>query len=171
MNWKILAGGAVVILPAVWLLAEGFGHDPRALPSVLEGKPAPGFALSTMEGEPVALASLEGSPVVLNFWATWCVPCLQEHDTLLQGARRYEPRGVVFLGVLYGDEAENAEKYLKKHGRAYPTLLDPNQRTAIDYGVGGVPETFFIDRKGQIVRKVSGPLLPEVLVETLEAML
>ncbi len=171
MNWKILGVGALVVVPMVWLLAEGFGHDPRALPNVLEGKEAPGFALQTLEGDPVSLESVRGSPVVLNFWATWCVPCLQEHPVLLEAARRYQGRGVVFLGVLYGDEAADANAYLKKHGKAFPTLLDPAQRTAIDYGVGGVPETFFIDRSGQIVRKVSGPVSPDVMVSTLEEML
>lgn len=171
MNWKILGAGALVVIPAVWFLGKGFGVDPRALPSVLEGKPAPGFSLTTLEGEATSLDALRGSPVVLNFWATWCVPCLQEHPLLLEGARRYQDRGVVFLGVLYGDEADKANAYLKKHGKAYPTLLDPAQRTAIDYGVGGVPETFFIDRQGQIVRKVSGPVSPDVLVTTLEALL
>lgn len=171
MNWKILAAGALVVVPLVWVLAEGFGRDPRALPSVLEGTEAPGFSLTTLEGEVVSLDSLRGSPVVLNFWATWCVPCLQEHPVLLQGASRYKGRGVVFLGLLYGDEPEKATAYLEKHGAAYPTLLDPGQRTAIDYGVGGVPETFFLDREGRIVRKVSGPLSPDVLFGTLEALL
>lgn len=171
MNWKILAAGGLVVIPLVWVLAEGFGRNPRALPSVLEGKPAPSFALETLDGEKVSLADLRGSPVVLNFWATWCTPCLQEHPLLLEAARRYTSRGVTFLGVLYGDEPPAARTYLKKHGSAYPTLLDPAHRTAIDYGVGGVPETFFIDRNGQVVLKVSGPVTPDTLVGTLEAML
>lgn len=171
MNWKILAAGGLVVLPFLWVLNRGFDYDPRALPNALEGKEAPGFSLSTLEGEPVSLAGLKGSPVVLNFWASWCVPCLQEHPILLEAARRYEGRGVVFLGVLYGDEPKNGLDFLAKHGMAFPTLVDPAQRTAIDYGVAGVPETFIIGRDGQIVKKVVGPVNPDELVNTLEALL
>ena len=171
MNWKVLAAGGVIVLPLIWVLNRGFDYDPRALPSAMEGKVAPTFALSTLDGEPVGLKSLRGSPVVLNFWASWCVPCLQEHPTLLEAASRYQGRGVVFLGVLYGDEAPNGLEFLAKHGKAYPTLLDPGQRTAIDYGVAGVPETFFISPQGQIVKKVVGPVSPEDVVSTLEALL
>lgn len=171
MNWKVLAAGGALVLPLIWVLNRGFDFDPRALPNALEGKPAPSFALSTLEGQPVSLKSLEGSPVVLNFWASWCVPCLSEHPTLIEAAERYKGRGVVFLGVLYGDEAQNGLDFLAKHGGAYPTLLDPGQRTAIDYGVAGVPETFFISRGGQIVKKVVGPVSPSLVVQTLEALL
>lgn len=171
MNWKVLGAGALMVVPLVWLLAQGFGRDPRALPSVLEGRRAPDFSLVTLEGEPVSLASLKGKPVVLNFWATWCTPCAVEHPTLLEAARRYEPRGVVFLGVLYGDEPDKARDFLTKRGAAYPTLVDPEQHTAIDFGVAGVPETFFLDGNGQIVRKVSGPVSVDVILETLEPML
>ena len=171
MNWKILAVGALCAVPAVVILAEGFGHDPRALPSVLEGKPAPGFSLTSLDGQPISLAEQRGKPVVVNFWATWCVPCSQEHPLLLEAAQRYQDRGVVFLGVLYGDTADKAVPFLKKHGSAYPNLLDPGQVTAIDYGVGGVPETFFIDKSGMIARKVVGPVSPDEMISTLESLL
>lgn len=171
MNWKILAVGAALTIPVVWLLNEGFGRDPRALPSVMEGKVAPAFALVTLEGDPVSLADMRGQPVVVNFWATWCVPCAQEHPTMIATARRYEGRGVAFLGVLYGDEPENAAKFLLKKGAAYPTLVDPQQRTAIDFGVAGVPETFFIDKQGMIKKKVVGPVSEGELEQTLEEML
>jgi len=144
------------------------GTDPHALPSVLEGRVAPGFALKTLEGEDVDLASLAGKPLVLNFWATWCQPCALEHPNLMAGARRNP--GVVFLGVLYGDTPEKAKRYLARAGSAYPTLVDPGQRTAMDYGVGGVPETFFIDRGGRIVKKLAQPLSAAELQRNVEAI-
>ena len=171
MNWKILAVGALCAVPAVVILAEGFGLDPRALPSVMEGKPAPTFSLTSLDGQPISLTEQRGKPVVVNFWATWCVPCAQEHPLLQEAAQRYQPQGVVFLGVLYGDTADKAVPYLQKHGSVFPNLLDPGQVTAIDYGVGGVPETFFIDKTGLVVRKVVGPVSPDVMISTLEGLL
>jgi cytochrome c biogenesis protein CcmG/thiol:disulfide interchange protein DsbE len=129
---------------------------------------APGFALTTLDGEAVDLASLAGKPLVLNFWATWCQPCKLEHPNLLEGARRNP--GVAFLGVLYGDTPEKAKRYLDRVGSAYPTLVDPGQRTAMDYGVGGVPETFFIDREGRIVKKLAQPLSATELQRQVEAI-
>jgi cytochrome c biogenesis protein CcmG/thiol:disulfide interchange protein DsbE len=171
MNWKVLVAGLVPVAALVAVLASGFGKDPKALPSMLEGKAAPPFALETLDGKPVSLESLKGTPVVVNFWATWCRPCAMEHPVLLKAAQVYEPRGVRFLGILYGDEADKARAYLAREGQAYPTLLDPGQRTGIDYGVGGVPETFFIGRDGTIVRKYTGPIPWTDMVEILEELL
>ena len=171
MNWKVLGAGAVIVLPLIWLLQQGFGRDPHALPSALEGKVAPGFSLNTLEGEAVSLSDFSGKPVVLNFWASWCRPCLQEHPVLLEAARRYQRRGVVFLGVSYGDEPRDAQAFLDQHGQAYPTLADPDQRTAIDYGVAGVPETFFVAPDGTVALKISGPVSEEIVVKTIEGML
>ena len=170
MNWRLLGLGLAGVSVLVGVLAAPIwkGTDPHALPSVLEGRMAPGFALTTLEGEAVDLASLAGKPLVLNFWATWCQPCKLEHPNLLEGARRNP--GVAFLGVLYGDTPEKAKRYLDRVGSAYPTLVDPGQRTAMDYGVGGVPETFFIDREGRIVKKLAQPLSATELQRQVEAI-
>jgi len=170
MNWKVLLGALLVIVPLVWLLATGFGHDPRALPSTLEGKPAAPFTLQDLDGRTVSLAALKGRPVVLNFWSTWCVPCVAEHPLLQAAARREGPEGVVFLGVLYGDEPARARAYLERAGSAYPTVVDTSGAVIVDYGVGGVPETFFVDRRGTIAAKVTGPLDAETLARHLEAI-
>ncbi len=170
MNWKILLGALLVIVPLVWLLATGFGHDPRALPSVLEGKPAASFTLPDLDGGTVSLESFRGRPVVLNFWSTWCVPCVSEHPVLQAAARGEGPDGIVFLGVLYGDEPERARRYLARAGSAYPTVVDPTGAVIVDYGVGGVPETFFVDRRGVIAAKFTGPLDAASLARHLEAV-
>jgi len=171
MNWKMLVAGLVPIIALVAVLANGFGKDPKALPSMLDGKPAPGFILYDLDGQQVTLEQFAGSPVVINFWATWCRPCAVEHPILLQSAEMYGPRGVQFLGVVYGDTEEKVRPYLKRHGSSYPALLDPGQRTAIDYGVGGVPETFFLSREHIIVRKHAGPLSFNIISEVLEELL
>lgn len=172
MNWKVLGAGALVVVPLIVFLALGFGRDPRALPSVLEGKPAPDWTLVAMDsGEEYSLQALRGQPVVLNFWASWCVPCAQEHPWLVRTSKLYQPRGVVFLSVLYNDTPEKGRGFLKRYGENYPTLLDPAERVAIDYGVAGVPETFVIDQQGNIVKKFVGPVVPDELIATLEALL
>jgi cytochrome c biogenesis protein CcmG/thiol:disulfide interchange protein DsbE len=156
VNGVVLALGLVIVVPLVALLGSGFGNDPRAVPSVLVGKPAPGFTLRDLNGTPVSLEALRGRPVVLNFWSTWCQPCRLEHP-LLQDAARAWP-DVAFLGVVYNDEAEKCRRYLDKAGSAYPALIDPDGRVAIDYGVAGVPETFIVAPDGTIAHKHVGPL-------------
>jgi cytochrome c biogenesis protein CcmG/thiol:disulfide interchange protein DsbE len=166
MNWPVLGFGLTMIAALVWILASGFGKDPHALPSVLEGKSAPAFTLLDLEGQEVSLTDYAGKPMVVNFWASWCSPCAMEHPALLRGAQAYPD--VVFLGVLYGDTIEKANVFLKNRGSAYPSLQDPEQRTAIDYGVAGVPETFFLSRDHVVVSKVSGPLNQPALVSAVE---
>lgn len=167
MNRRVLLIGAVVILPMIALLVVSLGRDPHKVQSPLIGKPAPPFALRAAGGEEVIdLASLRGTPVVINFWATWCVPCYQEHGVLTQSAQRLQP-GVRFLGVVYDDEEPKALQFLQQYGSAYPSLMDNLGKTAISYGVYGVPETFFLDASGTIVSKHEGPLTPESLAENI----
>lgn len=165
VNIRILAMGLAVIVPLVAILASGFGNDPRALPSVLVGREAPPFQLVDLEGNTWSSADLEGQPIILNFWSTWCGPCKYEHPLLLQAAR--ERPDVKFFGVLYSDQPDKAKRYLDKAGSAYPTLIDPNNGTATDFGVAGVPETFFIDRNGVIVHKHAGAVYPQLMLEKL----
>ena len=171
MNWKVLAAGLVISAPLVAILAAGFGRDPKLRSNALEGTKAPMFDLQTLDGKAFSLEGARGQPTVVNFWSTWCQPCKIEHPVLMQAARAYGPLGVNFVAVLYQDETSKARAYLKQSGSHWPTLEDPGGRTAIAYGVAGVPETFFIDADGTIVRKVSGPVSQEVMVSTLEQML
>jgi len=165
VNKKVLYIGLALVVPMLVLFAASFGNDPRAVPSVLEGAEAPTFELTTLDGDSVSLGGLQGKPVVINFWSTWCLPCKQEHHVLLDGARRH--KDVQFLGILYSDTPDKAVRYLATAGAAYPHLIDVNGRTAIDYGVAGVPETYFIDAAGRIVHKqvgpVNGPLLEALI--------
>lgn len=171
MNWKILVPGLLLVVGLVALFASGFGRDPRALPTTLEGRPAPAFSLPTLEGERIALEDLRGHPVVVNFWATWCAPCIQDNQMLMQLARIYEPQGVVFLGVLYGDEPDRARRWVRRQESMYPTLVDEERRMIIDYAVGGVPETFVIDGQGRIAHKIVGVVRPAELRAVLEELL
>ncbi len=148
----------IIVAPIVYLLTFGLMRNPQDLPSVLIGKPAPTFVLQTLDGKKVTLESFKGSSVILNFWATWCGPCAYEHPVLKEARDRYEKEGVKFFGVVYQDTPENAKAFIKEMGEPFMVLLDPESKAAIDYGVGGVPETFFIDPQGIIRAKSMGVL-------------
>ena len=159
MNRGVLIVGLALTAPLVWVLASGFGKDPHAIESPLVGRRAPTFALRQLQGGQTVGLKSAGKPTVLNFWATWCRPCVQEHGVLTAAAQRHKK--VQFLGVVYEDTPERIRSYLKRSGAAYPTLIDEAGKTAIAYGVYGVPETFFISADGKIVAKHAGPLNPQ----------
>ncbi|MFZ5482181.1 MAG: cytochrome c-type biogenesis protein CcmH [Myxococcota bacterium] len=153
----VLAVGLAIVLPLVAVLANGFRFDPRAIDSPLVEKAAPDFALTSIDGQPFKLSDLRGKPVVVNFWATWCVPCQQEHALLLAAAKKWGDRAT-FLGVVYQDTPEKIRGWLDRHGEGYPTLVDEGSKVAIAYGVYGVPETYVIDAGGVIRHKFVGPV-------------
>jgi cytochrome c biogenesis protein CcmG, thiol:disulfide interchange protein DsbE len=173
VNWRHSAIGAMAALPVIALLAFGLTRDPRSIDSPLPGRAAPEFALPIMFSEDsVRLADLRGHVVVLNFWASWCVPCLTEHPVLTDAATAYHDHGVRFLGVLYRDAPENADRWIQRlGGTSYPSAEDEGSRTAIDYGLSGVPETFVIDRDGTIAYKHLGPLTATQLSRYIDAVL
>jgi cytochrome c biogenesis protein CcmG, thiol:disulfide interchange protein DsbE len=169
-GWKIIlvsvASAALLIV-----LFLGFGRDPHAVPFALKGKPAPDFKLTPiLGGEPIGLAALKGKPIVMNFWATWCVPCKYEHPILEEAHRQFQS-DAHFLGVLFEDTPERAKTFLAQNRSSYAQLVDPLSRTAVDYGIAGVPETYFIDKNGIIVYKHVGPVDFETFNKQMRALL
>lgn len=165
----------VVLLPLLLFLALAglflqrllFGGDTSEVPSALIGRPIPAFDLPPLEGlqrdgKPVpglASADVKGRVTVVNVWASWCVPCRQEHP-ILEGASRDGRFRLV--GINYKDEPENARRFLGQLGNPYAAVgTDSRGRTAIDWGVYGVPETFVVAADGTIAYKYIGPLTPE----------
>ena len=173
MNWKRAVVGAGIALPLVALLAYGLTQDPKAVKSPLPGLDAPNFTLETMgSGQKVTMADLRGQILVLNFWASWCIPCRQEHEALSQTATAYQNKNVRFFGILYQDAPANATKFIQEMGgQTYPTLLDPGDRTAIDFGLYGVPETFFVDHQGKVAEKIIGPVTAESMQKILDRLI
>ncbi len=162
MRWKKVAWPAS-ILPFLGLLAYGLTRNPNIIESPLPGRPAPDFALETLGGERLALLDLRGKVVVVNFWASWCLACEAEHPYLVEAERKYADEDVQMVGVIYQDSRANAERYIRRMGGDWPNLVDPGSRVAIEYGVYGVPETFFIGRDGIITYKQIGPVDRRIL--------
>lgn len=169
LNRRVLVLGLLVVIPLLVVLLMNLGRNPHMVRSPLVGRAAPPFTLTPVGGgAPVSLESLRGRPVVLNFWATWCTPCIQEHPAL-SGVAAARP-DVTFLGVVYQDEEARIRDFQRRYGSTYPSLVDPDGKTSIAYGIAGVPETFFIDRTGTIVEKVSYALSAEEIQSQLARM-
>lgn len=162
--------GAVALLTA--LFGVGLTRDPSLIRSPLVGHRAPNFALRTLDGSRlVRLSELRGQVVVVNFWASWCAACREEHPNLLAAWARYRDQGVVMLGIDYQDSASAARAFMREMGGGWPILVDPGSRVALDYGVYGVPETFFIDRGGIVDLKRIGPSSYQLLTEEIQRLL
>jgi len=120
------------------------------------GTLAPSFSLTTLDGSPIHLADLRGRPVIVNFWASWCVPCIEEFPVLRDAAARHADDGLVIVGIVYRDRTEAARQFMASNGATWTAAMDPDERVAEAYEVVGPPETFFIGRDGTIVARHFG---------------
>lgn len=171
-NWAVFIPGiaffVLVVLFAVVMARPG--RDVRDIPSMLIGRMAPQTVLPPIEGlrtpdgRPVPgfdTASFGGEPVLVNVWASWCVPCRDEHPLLMKIA---EEDGVTIAGLNYKDKAENALKFLSGLGNPFAQAgADLPGRAAIEWGVYGVPESFVVGADGTVLYKHTGPLTPEAI--------
>jgi cytochrome c biogenesis protein CcmG/thiol:disulfide interchange protein DsbE len=152
--------------------------DPSKLPSALIGKPVPRLDLAGLEGlveagHPVSgLNSADlahGDVSVVNFWASWCLPCVEEHPLLTELKRR---TGADLYGINYKDQTAAARRFLGRYGNPFKAVgVDGNGRAAIEWGVYGMPETFIVNGEGRIVYKHVGPITPEALEGKLVPMI
>jgi cytochrome c biogenesis protein CcmG/thiol:disulfide interchange protein DsbE len=171
----IWTGVAVVLVGLMTAVFAGrFGEDPRLVDSPLIGEQVSAMRLEFLEDEgSVSFDELKGQVVVVNFWASWCIPCRTEHRALTSAATTYGSSGVQFVGVVFQDEVDAATSFLDELGRGtnYLYVLDPGSRAAVEFGVFGVPETFFVDREGRIVHKIAGPVNSNSLNSAITAIL
>jgi cytochrome c biogenesis protein CcmG/thiol:disulfide interchange protein DsbE len=169
----LVAGLGVVAL--LGLLVWALGRVGTVGPVAVASRPAPRFEL-TLFGQPGSPAGpwrtedLAGRPAVLNFWASWCVPCEDEAPVLERLARRFEGR-VQFVGVAVQDTEPASRGFLERFRVTYPNGPDPSGEISIAYGMSGVPETYFIGRDGRIVRKWAGPLDEQKLTAYVDELL
>jgi cytochrome c biogenesis protein CcmG, thiol:disulfide interchange protein DsbE len=168
LRWLIPAAA----LPVLGLLAYGFRVNPRDIPTPLIDRLATPFVLTSFAGEPMSLEAHRGRVVVVNFWASWCHPaCYEEAPVLERNWRAYRDRGVVVLGVDIQDRAEAAKKFIADFSLTFPNALDVGGKVSVDYGVYGVPETFFIDRRGRIRAKHVGAVTEEAFRRQVDRLL
>jgi cytochrome c biogenesis protein CcmG, thiol:disulfide interchange protein DsbE len=167
MAWRRVLISLAVIVPLIALLAYGFSRDPRYIPSPLIGHPAPPFTLTLFDGQQTSLESLRGKVVFLNFWASWCPPCRAEARDLEAAWQPFKDQDVVFLGIDIQDTEAAARAFIKEFGITYPNGRDTSGRIAIDFGVWGIPETFFIDPTGRITYKQVGTLGSQLIAAKL----
>jgi cytochrome c biogenesis protein CcmG, thiol:disulfide interchange protein DsbE len=163
----------VYLLPvALFLVVAGYfawqlvrpNYDPRTLPSAMIDKPAPAFDLASLKGDgDFARDELKGQVVLVNFFASWCIPCRAEQPVLMQLAR--DAKATVY-GISYKDKPEASRAFLAETGDPFARIaVDASGRTAIDFGLYGVPETYVVDRVGIIRFRQVGPLDPDTLAK------
>ncbi len=177
-NLKLwITTGVIAVVFVVLAIAFGsrFGVDPRVVESPLIGKPAPNVELSYIDREgTLAIGDLKGEVLVVNFFASWCIPaCRDEHPHLTAAAADYEELGVHFVGIATSDEPEDTMGFLDRYGWGtnYSYLDDPDARAGVEFGTFGVPETFVIDREGLVRHKFTGPVTyGELAVELNEVL-
>lgn len=161
----------VALLGLTVTLALAFRRDPHDIKTGTIGKPAPAFTLQRLDGSgEVTLADLEGKVVVMNFFASWCLPCTQENPALVRVYERYRGSDVVMLGVNLQESRENGLAYVRRMGMPWATLADTDGRVVLSYGVFGPPETFFIGRDGIIEGRHIGPIDEATLIKGIEEL-
>jgi len=147
-----LIGVAALLGLLIWKVA--FGRTTGAADELAEGKlvHAPAFTLDRLDRDgQLGVGDLKGRAVVVNFWASWCVPCRDEAPVLQKTYERYRDQGLVVLGVDVNDFRQDARRFMKRYGLTYPVVYDGKGSTVGKWGVRGFPETFFVDRTGKLV--------------------
>lgn len=168
LSWKLLLLAALVGLPL--LLGVGLTRDPNRIPSALVGNAVPAFEIPYLQkGGVLKSADHAGQPMLLNFWASWCTTCRVEHPKLVElGVRSELNNEFSILGINYRDDPARAAEFLNREGHfGYPSGFDERGRLGIDFGVYGMPETFFIDAGGIVRARHAGPVTDKVLAKYL----
>ena len=155
-SWKFWAVW-MIVLGLIILLSFGFTTDPKKVPSPLVGRLAPDFKVDELNGEQkFSLSEFKGIPIVLNFWASWCLPCLVEHPILMALKGK---ENLTIIGINYKDKDNDAAEFLREHGDPYDYIgVDKDGLFGIEMGITGVPETFIIDENGKVVIRHVGPI-------------
>ena len=158
----------------VFFLGKGLEKAGTQIPGAQNGKPAKNIKILWIQGKEnlkrdtgryFRLSDFKGRPVILNFWASWCVSCRQEAYDLEYAWQTLKKEGVVVLGVAIQDTYKDAKRFASQYGKTYILGLDEDGKASIDYGITGVPESFFINRQGIIVHKEARPLTKESLIK------
>ncbi|MCL5958175.1 MAG: TlpA family protein disulfide reductase [Chloroflexi bacterium] len=165
----VFTGIVALLAPFGWqMIDRGSSSPPADPPAVSAGREASDFSIKLFSGGTFHLTDQRGKVVLVNFWASWCPPCRDEAPVLERAWKKYKDRGVVLVGLDIWDNEADAKSFMKEFGITYPTGPDPNGETAIEYGVSGVPETWFLNREGRLVRRWIGPLNDQQITAFIE---
>jgi cytochrome c biogenesis protein CcmG/thiol:disulfide interchange protein DsbE len=168
--WLALAAAAPLLLVAA-ILAAGTGFPGIGAPAVRVGDRAPDFALADLEGRPIRLADYAGRPVLLNFWASWCGPCVEEFPLFDAALAEHAEDGLAVVGIVYRDRSEAARGFAEQLGAGWPLVMDPGEAVARAYGVYGPPESWLIDSQGRVFSRQIGPYSAGELAAQLDQLL
>lgn len=168
---RVLVLAAVLPLLLVVLIGAALYAGGRFGSRTAIGSVAPDFSLVDLDGNEVHLAELRGRPVIVNFWASWCGPCVEEFPLLREAAEENVGEGLVVLGIVYQDRSESARAFMQDNGGSWQALIDPDQRVASAYNIFAPPETFFIGRDGRIVGRHFGQFTAETLETKVAAIM
>ncbi len=173
----VMGGVALVVLGLLGILALAVRQ--RSAGALAAGG-APTFELKTFEGQTIRLAELRGRPVIVNFWASWCIPCREEAPLLESTWRKYKDQGLVLIGVDYVDTDSEAKKFMQEFGITYPNGPDIGTRISQAYRITGVPESYFITPEGKLLEGTDangraygnwiGPLTPGAMEERVQKL-
>ena len=164
---------ALAVLAFIGLMAWGLSNRSPVTGmsgATVVGQPAKDFTVQLFDGGTLTLSVLEGTPVVLNFWASWCTPCRDEALALERAWQTYRNQGVTFIGVNIQDSDEAASAHLAEFAVTYPNGPDPSGTITVDYGVIGLPVTFFVDRNGVVGQRWVGAIPEWRLAAWVEAL-
>lgn len=173
---QVTVGVLLGISSIIGILSLGLFFDPSTSTNALLGKKANDFRVVLLQGEAISsgqarknlsLSDFKGTPIILNFWASWCVSCRHEAAIMEAFWKKHKASGLKMVGIAIQDTPEAAMKFAKYFGKTYILGFDEDGKAGIDYGVTGVPETFFIDRNGVIQHKEAGPVGMELLEKML----
>jgi len=161
LRWRVVGAVLPLILLAVWASALLAFGTATAGPRI--GQAAPDIVLTDLDGNTLQLSDLQGRPVIVNFWASWCGPCVEEFPVLQQALSRHQADDLVVLGIVVRDNSEAARAFMARMGASWTAAMDPGGMTATSFGIYAPPESFFIDRDGVVRGRQIGQLTADDL--------
>jgi cytochrome c biogenesis protein CcmG/thiol:disulfide interchange protein DsbE len=163
---KLLTAILVTVLTTGLLITGCAGDSESSVATATVGEAAPNFELQNLDGQLISLSSLKGKPVLVNFWATWCSPCVSEMPYIQEIHEEWSDTGLMVLAINLGDNASEAEQFLQEHNLSLPVLLDTKNVVAPKYDIRYIPTTFFIDKDGIVRNKVIGAFPSKAAIES-----